>query len=304
MQNNKKYLVVVCGATAVGKTALAIQLANEYNTEIVSADSRQFFAEISIGTAKPSKEEMALAKHHFIGHISIETNFNAGRYEVEGLEKLNQLFLRYNVIVLVGGSGLYINALCNGMDEIPEIMSDIRSHLNKKFKLEGIEPLLQQLKRLDEVYYNEVDQSNHIRIIRALEVCLSTGKPFSSYRKKTRKERDFEVIKIGLNLKREVLYNRINERVDAMLAAGLVAEVQSLIPQKHLNALHTVGYSELFDYFDGQISFEIAVELIKQHTRNFAKRQLTWFNKDADIQWFEPNDYTSIAEYLALKIKP
>jgi len=298
MQNNKKYLIAVCGPTAVGKTALAIRLAMHFKTEIVSADSRQFFKEMSIGTAKPAEMELNAVPHHFVGHISVDTAYNAGKYEQEALSKLSELFANHDIALLVGGSGMYIDALLAGMDEIPEIKPEIRSLLNKKFKQEGLAPLLEQLKTCDQIYYDEVDKDNYIRIIRALEVCLSTGKAFSSFRKKRKKQRDFEVIKIGLHVKREELYLRINERVDAMLAAGLEAEAQQLIPQKGLNALHTVGYSELFDYFDGSISYLQAVTLIKQHTRNFAKRQMTWFRKDADIRWFEPQAFDAIIGHI------
>lgn len=298
MLNNKKYLIVVCGPTAVGKTSLAIDLALHYHTEIISADSRQFFKEMNIGTAKPSTEELASAVHHFIGNISINSDYNAGTFENEALSMLSELFKVKNCIILVGGSGLYINALCNGMDEIPKINPEIRIQLNQQFEKEGIEKLLEELKELDPIFYEEVDQHNHIRVIRALEVCKSTLIPFSSFRKKTKKIRDFEVIKIGLNLEREALYAQINHRVDQMLLAGLENEVRSLKEFRHLNALHTVGYSEFFEYFDGNTSYNEAIDLIKQHTRNFAKRQLTWFNKDADIQWFTPYDFEKIVQYI------
>ncbi|MFN0049878.1 MAG: tRNA (adenosine(37)-N6)-dimethylallyltransferase MiaA [Cytophagales bacterium] len=301
MQNSKKYLIVVCGPTAVGKTSVGIRLARHFNTEVVSADSRQFFAEMSIGTAKPIDAELDLIKHHFIGHISIEQDYNAGKYEADALLKLSELFATKQTVILVGGSGLYINALCNGMDEIPETTASIRNLLNAKYKSEGLQPLLAQLESLDKAYFDEVDHSNHIRIIRALEVCLSTGIPFSSFRKKQKKKRDFEIIKIGLTLKRELLYERINERVNQMLKLGLEDEVKALHSKKELNALQTVGYSELFDYFDRQISFEQAVDLIKQHTRNFAKRQMTWFNKDTDIQWFEPSEIDDIIHFIYSK---
>lgn len=303
MQDNKKHLVVVCGPTAVGKTSLAIQLANYFKTEIVSADSRQFFKEMTIGTAKPSAKELAQAKHHLVGNISIFDEYNAGRFAREALEIINDLFEKYDILILVGGSGLYINALLNGIDDMPEMNPEIRNFLNKKFEVQGLAPLLEQLKWLDQEYYYKVDQNNPQRVIRALEVCLSTGKPYSSFHQKKESKLPFEVISLALNLPREELYDNINKRVDQMMENGLLDEAKNLYPHKHFYALQTVGYSELFDYFEGKTSLEKAVELIKQHTRNYAKRQITWFKRDENTMWFSPVEFIKIKNYISEKIR-
>jgi tRNA dimethylallyltransferase len=285
-----KKLIVIAGPTAVGKTTVAIQLAKKLQTGIVSADSRQFFREMSIATAKPTDEELAQAKHHFINSHSINENFSVGDFEKEGLALLDNIFQEHDTAILVGGSGLYIKAICEGFDDLPVAPAEIREKLNLEFKENGLTSLQDKLKVADPVYYSQVDLNNPQRLIRALEVAESTGKPFSSYRKSTINQRPFECIKIGLNLPREFLYQRINNRVDEMLKQGLVDEVHSLLPYRHLNALNTVGYSELFDYFDGKTDLQTAVDLIKQNTRRFAKRQLTWFRKDADVKWFMADD--------------
>jgi tRNA dimethylallyltransferase len=287
---SKKTLLVIAGPTASGKTAAAIRLAQHYNTVILSADSRQFYREMAIGTAKPDAEELAAAKHYFIDSHSITELFSVGDFEKQALTLLDELFLTHDIVILVGGSGLYIKALCEGFDEIPQADAGIREQLNHEFNDTGIEPLQDELKIADPVYYNEVDLRNPQRVIRALEVFRSTGKPFSSYRKATINKRPFNILKIGLDLPREVLYDRINKRVDAMVAQGLVDEVSALTPYRHLNALNTVGYAELFDYFDGTFDLPRAIELIKQNTRRFAKRQLTWFRKDQSIHWLKPAD--------------
>jgi tRNA dimethylallyltransferase len=287
-----KSLIVIAGPTASGKTAAAIKLAQYYKTVIVSADSRQFFREMSIGTAKPDADELAAAQHYFIGSHSVTENFSVGDYEKEGLALLNELFKTHEIVILVGGSGLYIKAICEGFDDIPQADASIREQLNREFAKNGIAALQDELKIADPVFYTQADLNNPQRVIRALEVYRSTGKPFSSYRKATVNDRSFRVVKIGLDLPREVLYDRINRRVDEMVKQGLVEEVRSLIPYRHLNALNTVGYSELFDHFDGKSNLETAIGLIKQHTRNFAKRQLTWFRKDAGVHWLKLHEIT------------
>lgn len=288
----KKNLIVIAGPTASGKTAVAISLAQHYNTVVVSADSRQFYREMAIGTAKPDATELAAAKHYFIDSHSITENFSVGDYEQQGLALLDELFKTHDVVILVGGSGLYIKAICEGFDDIPQADEGVRAQLNLEFTQNGITPLQEELKIADPVFYNQADLNNPQRIIRALEVYRSTGKPFSSYRKATINPRPFNSLKLGLGLPRAVLYERINRRVDEMIKQGLEEEVRSLLPHRHLNALNTVGYSELFDYFDGNINLGRAIELIKQNTRRFAKRQLTWFRKDKGIHWLAPEEVT------------
>ena len=285
-----KTLIVVAGPTAVGKTAMAIELARHYHTVVVSADSRQFFREMSIGTAKPSEQELAAVKHYFIDSHSITEPFSVGDFEKQGLALLDELFKTHDQVILAGGSGLYIKAICEGFDDLPTADPATRERLNQELEEKGIAYLQQQLQSVDPVYYNEVDLGNPQRIIRALEVFESSGKPFSSYRQATVNKRPFNIIKLALNLPREVLYNRINHRVDLMVQQGLLAEVEALLPSRHLNALNTVGYAELFDYFDGKTSLEKAIEMIKQNTRRFAKRQLTWFRKDNAFHWFQASD--------------
>lgn len=302
-QANQKTLIVIAGPTAVGKTDVAIKLAQHYNTEIISADSRQFFREMSIGTAKPNPDELALAKHHFIDSHSVTDNFNVGDFEKQGLQILEQIFKEHDFAILAGGSGLYIKAICEGFDELPEVNTVIRARLNAEAEKDGIAGLKERLKTSDPIYYKQVDTNNPQRIIRALEVIENTGKPFSSYHTANIKERDFNIVKIGLNLPREKLYERINLRVNEMVKQGLVNEVKSLLPYRQLNALNTVGYKELFDYLDGKTDLDTAISMIKQNTRRFAKRQLTWFNKDKDITWFEPSQLTPLIENIKFSIK-
>ncbi|OAQ41739.1 tRNA (adenosine(37)-N6)-dimethylallyltransferase MiaA [Pedobacter psychrophilus] len=296
--SQQKTLIVIAGPTAIGKTALAIKIAQHYQTEIISADSRQFFKEMSIGTAKPNDEELASAPHHFINSHSINQDFSVGTFEKEALAKIDELFKTHDILIMVGGSGLYVNAVLYGFDEIPKANENIREQLNQQFQKEGIEPLQSQLQQLDPEYYNEVDINNPQRMIRALEVCLSTGKPFSSFRNAPKKSREFNTILIGLDIEREKLYQRINHRVDLMIEDGLLNEVESLKEYQHLNALKTVGYSELFSYLNGDCTLDQAVDKIKQNTRNFAKRQLTWFRKNKELMWFEPANTKKIFEYL------
>ncbi|WP_158991555.1 tRNA (adenosine(37)-N6)-dimethylallyltransferase MiaA [Mucilaginibacter sp. L196] len=288
--NNNKTLIVIAGPTAVGKTAIAIQVAKHYNTVVLSADSRQFYREMSIGTAKPDADELAAVKHHFIDSHSIHENFSVGDFEKQALALLDELFKEYDAVVMAGGSGLYIKAICEGFDNLPVADAGIRDKLNKDFTELGIKHLQERLKEVDPDYYEQVDIQNPQRLIRALEVFETTGKPISYYRKSTVNKRPFNIVKIGLNLPRDILYQQINYRVDKMIELGLIDEVKSLISHRSLNALNTVGYSELFDHFDGNIDLESALELIKQNTRHFAKRQLTWFRKDKDIHWLEADD--------------
>lgn len=294
----QKTLIVVVGPTAIGKTALAITLAQFYQTEIISADSRQFFREMTIGTAKPSPTELAAAPHHFIDSHSIQTLFSTGDFEVEALKLIAELFQKHDVLIMVGGSGLYVDAICKGLDDLPEIDLNIREKLNNKLAKDGLEAIKNQLQALDPEYYEKVDQSNPQRMIRGLEVVLSTGKKLSSFLTATKKPRPFKIVKIGLNTDRTLLYDRINERVDLMMEAGQLEEVKSLLPYRQYNALNTVGYSELFDYLAGKTDLVTAVNMIKQNTRRFAKRQLTWFRRDEDTTWFEPNQADEIIEYL------
>jgi tRNA dimethylallyltransferase len=296
----KKSLIVIVGPTAIGKTSLAIALANHYHTEIISADSRQFFKEMNIGTAKPSEEELAAAKHHFIDSHSVSTLFSTGDFELEALKLMDELYKKHDVLIMVGGSGLYIDSVCKGLDELPEIDLNIREQLNQQFANEGITPIQNQLKTLDPEYFEKVDQSNPQRMIRGLEVVLSTGKKLSSFLTAAKKERPFNIVKVGLNTDRAVVYQRINDRVDMMMKAGLLDEVKALEPYRQYNALNTVGYSELFDYLDGKTDLATAVEMIKQNTRRFAKRQLTWFRRDENIVWFEPNQVEKIIDYSRL----
>ena len=280
-----KELIVISGPTAVGKTSLAINLAKEINTEIISADSRQFYKELNIGVARPSQKELNFIKHHFIGHISIQDNYNAGEYEAEAIEKINSLFQKYEKLVITGGSGMYIDAITKGMDNLPNVDKSIREELNELFKDNGITPLQEELMEKDIEYYNIVDKQNHIRLIRALEIIRQTGKTFTSFRTNPKKERDFKIKKFVLIRDREELIQRINQRVDIMVEEGLIEEARELYPFRDLNALNTVGYKELFKYFDNKISLEEAIEEIKINTRKYAKRQVTWFRKDKDYTW-------------------
>ena len=290
----QKTLIVIAGATASGKTAAAIKLAKKLDAEIISADSRQFYREMTIGTAKPTDDELAQAKHHFIDSHSITESFSVGDFEKQGLAVLYEIFLKKDFAILAGGSGLYIKAICEGFDKLPTADPETRALLNRQLEQCGIDFLREKLKATDPVYYDQVDLMNPQRIIRALEVFETSGRPFSSFRMETVNKRPFNIVKLGIDLPRELLYQRINNRVDEMIKQGLVAEVESLLPFRHLNALNTVGYSELFDYFDNRHSLERAIELIKQNTRHFAKRQLTWFRKDTSIKWLDPNQFDNL----------
>tara|TARA_R110002051_G_scaffold56046_8_gene103982 strand:- start:32311 stop:33231 length:921 start_codon:yes stop_codon:yes gene_type:complete len=281
-----KILISVVGPTAIGKTKLAILLAQHFKTEIISADSRQFFKEMNIGTAVPSHEELEQVKHHFIQNISIHEPYTVGDFEREAIEKISFLFKTKNIVIMVGGSGLYVNAVIDGLNNFPEIDAEVREKLNKELKEHGIKLLQDKLESLDPIYYNKVDIHNPQRVIRALEVCIGSGKPYSSFLNKPKSSRNFKVLSIGLKAERTIIYNRINKRVDLMLDAGLLGEVKEVYPYKKLNALQTVGYRELFNYIEGIWTLEFAISEIKKNTRRFAKRQLTWFLKNESTRWF------------------
>jgi len=282
-----RFLVNIVGPTAIGKTSLSIKIAQHFNTEILSADSRQFYREMSIGTAVPDHEELQAAPHHFIQHISIEDSYSVGDFERDALAKLEDLFQKHRLAVMVGGSGLYTKAVTEGLDEFPQVDPSIRDGLNQQLEANGIEWLQKKLMELDPNYYRQADVHNPHRLIRALEICMATGRPFSSFLNQEKKPREFKTIQIGLSAKREIIYDRTNRRVDLMMQHGLLDEARELYSKRHLNALNTVGYKELFDHFSGNIDLETAISEIKKNTRRFAKRQLTWFRKDARIHWFE-----------------
>ncbi len=294
-----KWLIVIVGPTAIGKTACAIALAKHFGTEIFSADSRQFYQEMTIGTAKPTTTELATVPHHFINNISIHTkNYSAGKYEAEAIAALDDFYKKNNTAILVGGSGLFVRAVCTGFDELEK--NNNKDHTTRDFlNQQPIEWLQNELERLDPTYFAIVDKKNPIRLKRALEVIYSTGKKYSEQRIGVKKERIFNVIKIGLQMEREMLYERINNRVELMLKEGLEEEVKALYIHKKLNALNTVGYQEFFDYFEGNITKEEAINLIKQNTRQYAKRQLTWFKKEEDIRWFAPDEISEMITFIS-----
>lgn len=296
-------LVVITGPTAVGKTDLCVQIAKHFNTEIISADSRQFYKELSIGTAKPSLEEMKNIPHHFIGQLSIRDYYNANDFEKEALTLLDELFKNNNIVILTGGSGLFIDALCDGFDEdLPGSNIELRTNLELLHHKYGIEILQEKLKQLDPDFYKEIDLANSKRLLRAIEVCIITGKPFSKLRKGQTQNRSFKILKIALNRNREELFDRINQRVDTMINQGLLNEVKSVINYKNHNALKTVGYTELFEHLENKISLELAIENIKTNTRRYAKRQINWFIKNNDYQWYQPSEQKAIIELIESNI--
>ena len=294
----KPYLVVVTGPTAIGKTSVSIDIAQHFNTEIISADSRQLFKEMVIGTAVPDHDELRQVPHHFIHTHSIFDYYNASRFESDVLDKLSLLYKSHQVVVMTGGSMMYVDAVCNGIDELPAIDFRIREQVVEQFKNEGLEPLLQELKKLDPEYYSQVDQKNPKRIMHAIEICRMTGNSYSSFRTNQKKERPFTLIKIGLTVSRDILYDRINRRVDSMIEAGLEEEARQLYNHRNNNALNTVGYREWFDYFDGLMGREETIEKIKSNTRRYARKQQTWFKRDPDIQWFDTADKDLIIPYI------
>lgn len=296
-----KRLLVVVGPTGSGKTDLSIRLALHYGAPILSTDSRQVYRGMPIGTAQPSADQLQAVEHHFIASHDLTDNLNCGEYEVQALARLEELFADHDWVVAVGGSGLYVRALCEGMDDLPQADEPLRRKLEHRLAEEGLGALAEELRELDPEYCRTADLNNPARVMRALEVCLQTHMPYSRQRTGERRPRPFEIVKIGIDLPRDVLYDRINRRVDRMLADGLEAEVRALYPYRELNALKTVGYREFFDYFDGRIGYDEAVELIKRNSRRYAKRQLTWFRRDSEIRWFAPDDDVAIIAYVGSK---
>ena len=296
-----KRLLVVVGPTGSGKTDLSIRLALHYGAPILSTDSRQVYRGMPIGTAQPSADQLQAVEHHFIASRDLTDNLNCGEYEVQALVRLEELFADHDWVVAVGGSGLYVRALCEGMDDLPQADEPLRRELERRLAEEGLGALAEELRELDPEYCRTADLNNPARVMRALEVCLQTHMPYSRQRTGERRPRPFEIVKIGIDLPRDVLYDRINRRVDRMLADGLEAEARALYPYRELNALKTVGYREFFDYFDGRIGYDEAVELIKRNSRRYAKRQLTWFRRDSEIRWFAPDDDAAICAYVGSK---
>jgi len=298
------YLISIVGPTAIGKTALSIKLSKHFNTEIISADSRQFYKEMSIGTAVPSLEEQNASPHHFIQSKSIKDHYNVGDFEREAISKIKQLHQDNSIAVMVGGSGLYVKAVTKGLDYFPEVEAHIRTDLNLRLENNGLNDLQEQLKNLDPETYKTITIDNPQRVIRALEICIGTGKSYSSFLTNPEKNREFKTISIGLHAERSIIYDRINQRVDLMIENGLLEEAKTLFSYKHLNALNTVGYKELFDHFEGNSTLEFAISEIKKNTRRFAKRQLTWFRKDASINWFDyKTDANEIIQFVSTQIR-
>ena len=293
-----KTLIIIAGPTASGKTAFAIKMAQALNTVILSADSRQFYKEMSIGTAAPTEEELSQVKHYFVHHISIEDKYDVADYERDALQLLDELFKTHDAVIMTGGSGLFIDAVCNGMDAMPDVEPEIREIVQKLYDRGGLKALQEEVQRLDPEYFALVDQQNPRRLLRALEVCYQTGQTFTSFRSGNAVQRDFDIKKYAILWDRESLIKRIDRRVDIMMEQGLLKEAKDLYPQRHLNALNTVGYKELFAYFDGQCTLEEAVEQIKIHTRQYAKRQMTWLRRDTSYQWIMPEDFDSTLSAL------
>jgi tRNA dimethylallyltransferase len=292
--SERKKLIVIAGATAVGKTDVSIQLAQELKTEIISADSRQIFKELTIGTAKPTEAELATVPHHFINYKSIQEDYDAGQYGRDALALINELFKKHNYLILCGGSGLYIKAVCEGFDDMPEISPDVRDSIIKKYNELGLEWLQEQVQEKDPDYFSVVDQKNPHRLVRALELIETTNQPVGFFRKKKKHFHEFDILKFGLELEREELYHRIDTRMDKMIEGGLFEEAKQFYPFKHINALQTVGYKEIFDYFDGKYDREEAIRLLKRNSRRYAKRQMTWFKKDMEMTWVQPSEWRTI----------
>jgi tRNA dimethylallyltransferase len=292
-------LIVVTGPTAVGKTALTIEIAKHYGIPIINADSRQIYKELKIGTASPTAEQMQQVKHYFVGTKSITDYYNASMYEQEVVQLLEKLFVDSPIQLLTGGSMMYIDAVCNGIDDIPTVRDDIRNEMKRRYQEEGLDALCEDLRRLDPEHYEVVDRQNHRRVIHALEICYQTGKTYTSFRTQKRKERPFQIVKIGLTRDRQELYDRINQRVDTMMSEGLLDEVRSVSAYRSTNALNTVGYKELFDYIDGRWPLEEAVERIKGNTRRYARKQLTWYKRDEQVTWFHPDQQDKILKFIS-----
>jgi tRNA dimethylallyltransferase len=294
----KPTLAVLAGPTAVGKTTCGLEVARHFGTEIISADSRQIYRETTIGTAVPSPEELVLVKHHFIQSISVKEPYNASIYENQVLEKLEQLFKVHDLVLMIGGSGLYIDAVCDGIDDLPKVDPGLREELQERFRKEGLESLTRQLFILDPVSFEKVDLKNHMRVLKALEISIQTGKPYSSFLSDTKKERPFHILRIALDLDREILYKRINTRVEQMMEAGLLEEVRQVLHLKEYTAMKTVGYRELFPVLEGKQSINEGVDLIKRHTRKYARKQLTWFRKEKRYQWFSPCNCKEVIDWI------
>lgn len=295
---NKPSLIVLIGPTGVGKTELSLSIAERYQTDIVSADSRQLYADLKIGTAAPTAEQLARVHHHFVGTLKLTDYYSAAQYEAEVIKKLDELFKEHDVVLLTGGSMMYVDAVCKGIDDIPTVDKETRELMMQRYEEEGLERLCAELKLLDPEYYAQVDLKNPKRVIHALEICYMTGKTYTSFRTQSKKERPFNIIKIGLKRDREELYERINKRVDIMMEEGLLAEVQSVYKYKELNSLNTVGYKELFNYLDGEWDLQFAVDKIKQNSRIYSRKQMTWFKRDEEITWFHPDQQKEIFQHI------
>lgn len=295
-------LIVLIGPTGVGKTELSLKIAEHYHTEIISSDSRQLYADLKIGTAAPTPEQLKRVPHHFVGTLQLTDYYSAARYEEEVMEKLKELFQTHSSVVMTGGSMMYIDAVCKGIDDIPTIDSDTRELMLKRYEKEGLEALCAELKLLDPEYYAQVDVKNPKRVIHALEICYMTGKTYTSFRTRSQKKRPFNILKIGLRREREELYERINRRVDLMMEEGLLEEAKRVYPYRSLNSLNTVGYKELFKFLDGEWELPFAIEKVKQNSRIYSRKQMTWFKRDADITWFHPDQETEIMEYISRQI--
>ena len=291
-------LIVLIGPTGVGKTELSLSIAEHFGTCIVSSDSRQLYADLKIGTAAPTPEQLARVKHHFVGTLQLTDYYSAAQYEAEVMSKLEELFQKNDVVVLTGGSMMYVDAICKGIDDIPTVDKDTRELMMQKYEMEGLEKLCAELKLLDPEYYQIVDLKNPKRVIHALEICYMTGKTYTSFRTQSTKKRPFRIIKIGLTREREELYDRINRRVDEMMKDGLLEEARSVYAYKHLNSLNTVGYKEIFQYLDGEWTLDFAIEKIKQNSRIYSRKQMTWFKRDKDITWFHPDQQTEIMNHI------
>lgn len=296
--SSDKTLIVITGPTAVGKTALCLDIARHFRIPIINADSRQIYREMRIGTACPTDEEMQQVRHYFVGTLSLTDYYSASLYEQQVMELLDNLFSNSDYALMAGGCMMYIDAVCNGIDDIPTVDDETRATLKRRLADEGLEALVEQLRQLDPEHYETVDRQNPRRVVHALEICLMTGRTYTSFRKAQRKQRPFRILKTGLNRERGQLYARINSRVDQMMADGLLEEATTLYPQREANALNTVGYKELFDYIDGRWTLEEAVERIKGNTRRYARKQLTWFKRDSEMRWFHPDDEQAIIDYI------
>ncbi len=299
---NKPVLIVLVGPTGVGKTDLSLSIAAKYRSSIISADSRQLYSDLKIGTAAPTAEQMEKIKHYFVGTMKLTDYYSAAQYETDVLKKLEELFRQNPVQLMTGGSMMYIDAVCKGIDDIPTVDKETREFMLRRYDTEGLEQLCAELKLLDPEYYNIVDRKNHKRVIHALEICYMTGKTYTSFRTQPQKVRPFHILKIGLKREREELYDRINRRVDNMMEEGLLEEARAVYPYRHLNALNTVGYKELFGFFDGKYPLSFATDKIKQNSRIYSRKQMTWFKRDMDIAWFHPDEETRIMEFLDSRI--